>query len=515
MARARASAPVAVSQTEMLGLLAEKLSLQAREPNALAYQPHYKQEMFHRSVAKTRVYIGGNRSGKSYGGVMEGIYRARGVHPYLKVPSAPTRGRVVCVDYSQGINQIQLPLWKRLVPSNELKGGTWEKAYHTDSKILTFQNGSTIEFMSYEQKLDSFAGTSRHWISFDEEPPKPIWDECLARLVDTNGEAWLTLTPINGMTWIYDTLYLPGVESTNKNIQVIQVDMHENPHLNPEAIERYLESLDPDERRAREKGVFVQMGGLVYKKFDPDTHVIPYTSELLDEVKKYEPWTSMDHGYNAPSAWLWHAVAADGTIVTFAEHYKAEMTVEEHAKTVLSFEKSMGLAEPAVRAADPATAQRQGVTGTSIQTEYAINGVFLSPGNNDVQTGVAKVQQYLRINPKTKKPYWLIADNCVNLIKEIKRLRWATHATKQGQYNNNPQEKIHKKDDHACDSARYFFSFMPTLEGPVAEVSKKELDRSSGQRYDEVLARMASPTDSNGPTSWSFEPDSIASFEWE
>ena len=511
MARRVANKPE-ISATEAFGLLAEKLSLQAREPNALAYKPHLKQEMFHRSVAKTKVYIGGNRSGKSYGGVMEDIYCALGKHPYREVPPAPTRGRVVCVDYAQGINQIMLPLWKRLTAPSMLKGGSWERAYHTDSKILTFANGSTVEFMSYEQKLDSFAGTSRHWLHCDEEPPKAIWDECMARLIDTNGNAWLTMTPINGMSWVYDTLYIPGVEGTVANLAVIQVDIHENPHLEQSAIQRFLDSLDSDERKARESGRFIQMGGLVYKHFDPEQHVIPYTPELLEEVKKYDLYTSMDHGYNAPSAWYWHGVSADGTVVTFAEHYKAETTVEEHAKFVLELEAALGIGEPLIRIADPATAQRQGVTGTSIQTEYAINGVFLSPGNNDVQTGVAKVQQYLKINPKTEKPYWLIADNCVNLIKEMQRLRWATFATKQGQFNNNPQEKIHKKDDHACDSTRYFFSFMPDLTPEPVSV-KKELPRDGLMRYDEALAKMGDLPAKN-PTSWNFEPGALASLEW-
>lgn len=756
--------PVAtsISAQEGFGFLAEKLRIQAREPNLLAYVPHAKQELFHRSLAKIKLYIGGNRSGKTHGGVVEDIYRLKGIHPYRKVPEGPVRGRAVCVDFRQGINEILIPKFRQLIPPSLLIGGSWDRSYNTTEKKLTCSNRSTLEFMTYEQSTDAFAGTSRHFIHYDEEPPKPIYNECQARLIDTDGDAYLTMTPLLGMcvdsqtevltqdgwkkfnelisneiimthqgwkklqglyvndqyqgylnslsrldtyftpkhkwltqrglveennlksddyikinidnyndtaaeywseeflellgwligdgtipgdakskvvfyqnyykyeencdrfeylvescggkwnegkgassgnlrytvcgdlgrslhqllenkkilsyrflsllshrgieailkgivgsdghvkengtqeittvslahanqymalgalagyvvsrseseyvgrnklcykirlrnkienidnpwilkgsnrienaiyykgtvwcpnteagtflakrngsvyltgnTWLFDEIYIPGLEGDDPNLEVITVDIMDNPYLPAEARDRYLASItDPEERKARQSGKFIRLGGLVYKTFNKDHHVIPFTDELVREVKKYELYTSMDHGFNAPSAWLWHGVAADGTVVTFAEHYERELIVSEHAEKVKEIEKLFGITGKVdIRIADPATAQRQGVSGTSIQTEYALNDIDLSPGNNDVQTGVAKVQQYLRINPATGKPYWLIADNCVNLIREMERLRWATYATKKGQFDNNPQEKIHKKDDHAC-----------------------------------------------------------------
>jgi hypothetical protein len=115
-----------------------------------------------------------------------------------------------------------------------------------------------------------------------------------------------------------------------------------------------------------------------------------------------------------------------------------------------------------LRICDPALAQRNAVTGTSIQTEYAIRGIGMALGNNDVLTGVAKVNEYLALN-SDNKPRWHVTQNCANLIREMQRLRWKTWASKKQQSQNNPYDQIHKKDDHACDSARYFFSFLPDL----------------------------------------------------
>jgi hypothetical protein len=45
----------------------------------------------------------------------------------------------------------------------------------------------------------------------------------------------------------------------------------------------------------------------------------------------------------------------------------------------------------------------------------------------------------------------------------MQRLRWKTWASKKMANRNNKYDQIHKKDDHACDSARYFFTVMPDL----------------------------------------------------
>jgi phage terminase large subunit-like protein len=468
--------------------------------------------MFHKHPGKIRLYIGGNRSGKTVGGIAEDIYYLRGDHPYKKVPPVPIRGRVVCVDFNQGIQQIIIPQLQQWVPPSLLINGSWEDSYDRQSKVLTLANKSTLELMSHEQKLESFAGTSRHFVHYDEEPPKAIYTECQARLIDTKGDSWLTLTPIIGMEWV-EQLYDANVAIEDGKIGVIQVDIHENPYLDPEAVAEFLEGLPDDERKVRERGQFVRMGGRVYKEFERGRHVIPWTPELMEYVRSCEEvYATVDHGFNAPTAWLWHAVAKDGTVTTFGEHYEREMTVDQHAKIVLQMEKDFKLKrEVLVRIADPATQQRQGVTGNSIQTEYAINGVSTTPGNNDVSTGVSVIQKYLRNNPNTGKPRWLIADNCPNLIREMLKLRWQTYSSAKLRDSMNPQEKIHKKDDHACDSARYLFATL-MLDILVEDVVEKPIARPSWERYDEVISRVQiSPQ--RPPTVWNWSPGSLQSLE--
>ncbi len=458
--------------------LTDGLSRVAYAPNVNSYVAHNKQEVFHSSDKKTRLYIGGNRSGKTTAGIVEDIWWLNNKHPYIKTPDRPVAGRIISVDFLNGVTKIIIPQLKQWVPPSELRGGSWYSAYDTQDRVLNFENGSFVELMSYDQDLDKFAGTSRDFIHYDEEPPEDIRIENLARLIDRKGKEWFTLTPVEGMLWIFDQIYEPGSTGLNPKIEVVEADMAENPHLDQDEVEEFLSKLSDEERDIRGHGKFVQRGGLVYKTFQAKIHVIDSIDPKKFTGKHYRWYMSLDHGFNNPTAVLWHLVDADNKVITFAEHYESERTIDYHSAIIHEWEKSFGR-RPDMRVCDPALAQRQAVTGTSIQTEYAMRGVGMALGNNDVLTGVAKVNQYLEINANNQ-PSWYITRNCANLIREMQRLRWKTWASKKQQSQNNPYDQIHKKDDHACDSARYLFSFLPELKPIEKKIPKLELPAIGG-----------------------------------
>lgn len=445
-----------MSMADAFTMLSNNLKTQAARPNIFGYIPHDKQLPFHSSPKKKRLYIGGNRSGKTTGGIVEDIWWLTGTHPYRETPEGQIRGRVVSVDFINGIEKIIIPELARWCPPSSLRGGGWSTAYDRQTRTLNFANGSFVEFMSYDQDLDKFAGTSRHFVHFDEEPPEDIYTECLARLVDTGGEFWITMTPVEGMTWIFDALYEPGVAG-EKGIEVIQVSMTENPHLNAGEVQAFLDSLSPDERKAREEGKFVQLGGLIWKDYNREKHTV----EAFIPPKDWVWVASLDHGFHNPTAWLWHAISPDGQLVTFFEHYVSGVTIDTHAKAVHVINQQLGrppdyyIGDPSIRNTDP-------ITGTSIQQEYIKYGIPVTLANNDVRAGINRVAGYLKVGP-SGKPRWVATENCVNLLKEMGRYRWRTYASKRIANANNLQEEPQKKDDHACDSLRYFVMSRPDL----------------------------------------------------
>ncbi len=104
-----------MSLDEMFLTLSEGLKEVTHAPNIRRYQPHEKQHVFHSDPKKKKLYIGGNRSGKTTAGVTEGIWRATGTHPFRPELNkiGPTRGRVVGVDFTQGIDKIIIPQYKQ------------------------------------------------------------------------------------------------------------------------------------------------------------------------------------------------------------------------------------------------------------------------------------------------------------------------------------------------------------------------------------------------------------------
>ena len=59
---------------------------------------------------------------------------------------------------------------------------------------------SYLGFKSYDQGRRKFQGTGKHVIWLDEEPPADVYDECLLRLMTTNGLMLCTFTPLLGLS---------------------------------------------------------------------------------------------------------------------------------------------------------------------------------------------------------------------------------------------------------------------------------------------------------------------------
>lgn len=456
------------SLDKMLGEMAAGLSQAAKKPNNLMYKPHRKQMLFHTSEKGGRQYIGGNRSGKTTGGINEDIWWLTQRHPFIKTPEPPIIGRITTVDFKNGVNKIILPNLKQWLAPSDLVNGSWEDSWNGQSHTLTLSNDSELEIMSYEQDLDKFAGVPRHFIHFDEEPPKDIFQECKARLVDYDGRWWMTMTPVEGMTWTFEEIYDPAVAGNNPLIDIIEVHIRDNPHLSEKAITDMLEGFDEEQQNIRGTGKYIAISGLVFKWYDPEKHVV--SARKIPDAS-WTHYISLDAGYNNPTAVLWHAVSSNGIVVTYDEIYVRENTVEQISERIHEKEKyyreRYGIV-PFLRIADPAIRQRNQVTGLSIQIEYSNHGVNFALGaTKDVNAGLDKMNNYLRLQK------WFISENCPNLQREMRMYKRAQYSTAKLREKNNKQEAPQKKDDHACDSARYFFSFLPSLD--MEKEAKKPL----------------------------------------
>jgi phage terminase large subunit-like protein len=119
-------------------------------------------------------------------------------------------------------------------------------------QLLKLKNGSVVTFRSADSGREKFQGLTRDWVHVDEEPPKPIFEEIVARVGAGRGLRVFisaTLLPPEGMaggiSWLYEELIRPWQSGTRPDVAVFGASIYDNPHLGREEIAR-LEALYPE-----------------------------------------------------------------------------------------------------------------------------------------------------------------------------------------------------------------------------------------------------------------------------
>jgi phage terminase large subunit-like protein len=474
--------PQTPSIVEMKNMIAEAVRMTSLRPTLAGYKPLPHQKDFHETDAVGRLFIGGNRSGKTVAEVAEAVMWLEGKHPvYSAKFPPPVRGRAIGVDFDNGVELILIPEFKKWISPSMLIDQSWEKSYNKTLRQLTLVNGSTIEFRSYDQDIDKFAGTSRHFVCFDEEPPEAIFNENMARLVDTGGRWWMAMTPLIDMSWTQERLFEAGKTGSDPNVKVFEVKTTDNTHINTEAMQILYAGLSEAERNARIAGEYQTYSGLIYKdSIKSTTFIDPVVgTSKFDEIRgKWGHFLMLDHGYTNPTACLFGAFDSEGRIIIYDEYYERRRTIRENAKEIRARIKALDI-DPQYGVIDPTTRNTDPITGTSIIIEYAENGLYFIEGNNDVRAGIERVMSRLNQN------LLFITNNCINLKKEMTaRYRWAKFASAKIASKNNLKEVPDKKDDHACDALRYGVASRPALFNEIDMAPQNVLDKPVAMRLE-------------------------------
>ena len=271
-----------VSVEELFDLAASNLKQGLERPNIYGYIPYLEQQQFHECTKVGRYLAGGNRGGKTDAMVAEMVFWATDTHPWQQRPAEWGSGalqlRCFVVDVEKGVNQILLPKLRRYIPVSFLIDGDFDKSWNAKSLILTLENGTTIDFLTYGMGLEKMGGVPRHMIFFDEEPPQAIFTESLMRLIDFKGRWVIAATPVQGIGWTFDLLWEPGRSNPDDPASpgTFTLSAAKNPYLktSEEDFDVYAVGMDEEERAMRFEGQFVARSGLIFPNFHPDTHCV-------------------------------------------------------------------------------------------------------------------------------------------------------------------------------------------------------------------------------------------------
>ncbi len=432
---------------------------------------HKKQLAFHKCAKRNRWVFGGNRSGKTECGAVEAVWLATGTHPYRK--NRPNVfGWVVSLSMQVQRDVAQKKVLHYLRPDRiadiVMQSGRKDSPEHgvVDQIIVknAFGGTSVIGFKSCDQGREKFQGSSLDFVWFDEEPPREIYEECRMRLLDREGEMFGTMTPLKGLTFLYEEIYLN--RGGDPEVWYEFMEWADNPFLSEKEISHLAATMDETTLQARRYGRFCTREGLVYPEFDESVHVIP----PFPVPPSWQDTISIDPGLKNPLSAHWYCVDYDGNVYVVAEHYLAGESVDFHAEAIHAICDRLGWKRDGkgrIEALiDSAAGQRTLASQSSVTELFYERGILANANvDKDVFAGIQRVKSYL--NTKNGLPQLYIFSCCTNMIREFKGYFWGSG------------ESPVKRDDHAMDELRYYLMSRPR---PPKETAKSDVRRDKERR---------------------------------
>jgi phage terminase large subunit-like protein len=448
-----------------------------------------KQKAFHGFAAQTKIFYGGNQSGKTWCGLADDIIQAidreavpKHLRAYKKF-EPPFLCRIMAESFPVLENALLQKL-QELVPKDQLMGGSWGSsegspgAYDKNARVLHFANESKFFFNTYEQEVRKLSAATLDRVHFDEEPPLAHFNECRLRVMVRGGDLIFTMTPIFGLSWTFDQQWQKRGDEVAKDVYVgedlsiVTSDMTDNPTLGAKEIELALAGMSDEEKVARKEGKHVALHGLIYADFKKDRHVTPQRP-IPENVNVV---VGIDPGMRHPAAVVWIYLTPDDTMVVFEAQRFSGMSAAQVCKRIQEINEAHGV-HPLYYVIDPNARNKEHQTGRSLQMEYADNGIVTIAGQNAVTAGINRVRE------RFQKGTLFVQANCAEMIDELQKYRWKA-PPRSGEATREAPVKL---EDDLVDALRYAVMSRPYLpaaavrsdEDPIQRMMREDQERGS------------------------------------
>lgn len=411
-----------------------------------------------------RVFMAGNRCGKSIAGAFEASCHATGIYPswwegrrFDKPTHGWAIGSTARATRDTGQKELIGPVgaWGTGMIPKESLGKFWALAGVPQGidmiQVKHISGGmSTIGFKNYEQPAQALWGVTLDWVWPDEECPQEHYNELLMRTMTTNGLIFNTFTPLKGLTpmvvrfaekadYLAGSQKLIGIpdkhEGEGEEARFADVKSHkaiimagwdDAPWLTEVAKVQMEADTEPHLRESRRNGRPSMGSGNVYP--------IALESLLVDPFKipmYYKRMYALDVGWNR-TAVLWGALDPQSDILyIYDEHYVGEQKPPIHAAAI----RGRGEWIPGV--IDPASRGRSQNDGSQLMQDYKDLGLKLSPALNMVDAGISALWQRM-VTGNLK-----VFSSLPNFAKEFIL------------YRRDLRGKIIKENDHLMDCLKY------------------------------------------------------------
>jgi len=330
-------------------------------------------------------------------------------------------------------------LMKKLFPAGKYNQQKNRRAYYSSGSTST---GWTWDVMTYNQDVEQAAGETKGLILYSEPPPYPLFTENIARL-RAGGIIILEMTPLFSCAWIKDEYIDARTLKNDKgevigNIEHITGDIWENciengGQLSRQAIEIMLSQYNDEERELREKGIFGQLAGKIYKKYGRANLIdsIPEYHRVEWEKKEWKLYNVIDPHDRKPFAIGWYALFKNGdiividewpdnTMIPFHKLKDSNLLIDDYVQLIITKEKQMGKVAD-IRIIDPnfgnspayntITTVKQDLYNAGKKVNYSL---VYQDAPDSIETGHLQVKDYIGDSEKNIRPKLYVLSNCHN-----------------------------------------------------------------------------------------------------
>lgn len=322
---------------------------------------------------------------------------------------------------------------KTRIPPDEIEKITQDNGI---LKAIKLKNGAEIHIKTYDQGQENVQGGNPDWMWLDEEPTnEDVWSELKARTRKIECEMVITMTPLNGLTGVYDFFFNTDNPELAKRCKIYRVSSLDNPFTD----KTWTMGMTEEEYRLRVDGSFESPTWLVYYSFSRSKNIVSHfhPREMGDSIKYYK---AIDFWTSHPTWVVFVAQDIDDNIYVFDEILLANTELKEIVGEITN--KSRGFDfEFFVR---DSAAKREWL---EFEKQFGINTIPAdkrSKWANDMsnrRTGI------LMLNTLFKEGKLLISDKCQKLVKELETHYYKEWWRKDGE--------VVKENDDLIDALRY------------------------------------------------------------
>jgi phage terminase large subunit-like protein len=370
------------------------------------YAPYPRQQEFHTagSTFRERLFMAGNQLGKTVSGAAEMAIHLTGRYPGWWQGRRFDKGIAAWASGVTGESvrdTVQRLLMGRpgqfgtgFIPAECIIGDP-KKALGTpdllDSVTVRHASGgeSRLYFKRYEQGREKWQGETLDIVWFDEEPPPDIYTEGLTRTNATGGMAYMTFTPLLGMSEVV----MRFLNSSSPDRAVVKMTIDDVLHYTEEEKRRIIDSYPPHEREARAKGIPTLGSGRIFPIEDDAIMIAPF------QIPAHWPRINgLDFGWDHPTAAVHCAWDRDSDCwYVVKAHRMREATPIIHAATI----KPWGDWVPTAWPHDGL--QHDKGSGDQLALQYANAGLKMlaeratfDDGSNGVEAGLMDMLQRMQ-----------------------------------------------------------------------------------------------------------------------